>query len=131
MVLLDTHVWLWALLEPNRLPAGVRAQIEAPKVRVHLSAISVWEAMVLARKGRLQLRGEADAWVREALRRSAATMLPITHAIAIRSETLLGFAGTDPADRFLAATALEHDLTLATADTQLIDYEPVSTIAWE
>jgi len=128
MVLLDTHVWLWALLEPTRLPSSVREQIGDPEVRVHLSAISVWEVMVLARKGRVQLSGDVDSWVREALRNSSSRMLPITHTIAIRSETLPGFSGTDPADRFLVATALEHGLTLITADSELLDYEPVSTI---
>ena len=46
----------------------------------------------------------------------------------MRSEALDGFESEDPADRFLVATALEHDLTLVTADGAMRDYPPVATL---
>lgn len=57
-------------------------------------------------------------WVRDALRRSALTTVPLTHGIALRSEALEGFESADPADRLLVATALEHELVLVTADDE-------------
>lgn len=127
-LLLDTHVWLWGLLEPERLGRAARAALEDPAVVAHLSPISVWEALVLARRGRLTPRIDAGEWIRSALQTSRTTMLPVTHAIAIRSEAIPGLAGADPADRFLAATALEHGMPLLTADTALLALAALPTI---
>ena len=127
-LLLDTHVWIWRLLEPERLSARAAAALAERDHEVHLSPISVWETLVLARRGRLGLDPNPAAWVREALRRSAVIMAPVTHDVAIRSEALAGFASPDPADRFLVATALEASLVLLTADRAMLDYRPVETL---
>lgn len=127
-LLLDTHVWLWRLLEPERLSPGAEEAIADRESEVHLSPISAWETLVLARKGRLSLDPSPREWVLDALRRSAPTAMPLTHGIALRSEALDGFGSEDPADRFLVATALEHRLTLVTADGAMRDYPPVATL---
>lgn len=126
-LLLDTHVWLWRLLDPDRVSPSLDALLRDPDTGIHLSPISVWETLVLVRKGRLTLNPDPVAWINNALQRTPTTMLPLTHAIAIRSEQLDGLGSNDPADRFLVATALEHDLTLATADTTLIAYAGMPT----
>lgn len=126
-LLLDTHIWLWRLLEPDRVSSSLDALLRDPDTRVHLSPISVWETLVLVRKGRLTLDLDPVAWIEKALQRTPTTMLPLTHAIAIRSEQLDGLVSNDPADRFLIATALEHELTLATADAVLIAYTSLPT----
>lgn len=121
-LLLDTHIWLWRLLDPDRVSPSLDALLRDPDTRVHLSPISVWETLVLVRTGRLTLNPDPAAWIDKALQRTPTTMLPLTHAIAIRSEQLDGLVSNDPADRFLVATALVHELTLATADAVLIAY---------
>ncbi len=63
-----------------------------------------------------------------ALRKSATTMAPFDHEIAMRSENLPGFGSRDPADRFLVATALVHGLTLATADRAMHEFEAVPVV---
>ncbi len=126
-LLLDTHIWLWRLLDPDRVLPSLDVLLRDPDTLLHLSPISVWETLVLVRKGRLTLNPDPVAWIDKALKRTPTTMLPLTHAIAIRSEQLDGLASNDPADRFLVATALEHDLTLATADTVLIAYPGLPT----
>ena len=126
-LLLDTHIWLWRLLDPDRVSGSLDVLLRDPETLVHLSPISVWETLVLARKGRLTLNLDPVAWIDKALQRTPTTMVPLTHAIAVRSEQLDGLASNDPADRFLVATALEHDLTLATADTVLIAYPGLPT----
>src|ERR671930_2002448 len=115
-LLLDTHTWIWRLLAPDRLSAEAERAIGDRDSTLHLSPISAWETLVLARKGRLVLTPSPSEWVLDALRRSALTAAPLPHPIALRSEALEGFASDDPADRFLVATALEHDLVLVTAD---------------
>ena len=52
-LLLDTHIWLWALLEPELLAAPVRAALQAPENELWLSPVSVWEATMLAERGRV------------------------------------------------------------------------------
>jgi PIN domain nuclease of toxin-antitoxin system len=56
-LLLDTHIWIWALLDPARLSADVRAALESPDNEVWLSPISVWEALVLASEAASRCQG--------------------------------------------------------------------------
>lgn len=48
---LDTHIFLWGLLEPERLTANVVSEIESSSNEIWLSPISLWETLVLAEKG--------------------------------------------------------------------------------
>ena len=121
-ILLDTHIWVWRLLEPERLSTPLADLLADPGHQLYLSPISVWETVVLARKGRLVLEPDPAAWVHTALRKSATTMAPFDHQVALRSEDLAGFGSKDPADRFLVATALVHGLTLATADRAMHEF---------
>lgn len=127
-ILLDTHVWVWRLLEPERLSRRLEETLAEPGHELFLSPISVWETLVLARKGRLTLDPEPQSWVRTALRTSMTTTAPLTHAVVMRSEALPDFPSLDPADRFLAATALVQDLVLATADRVLRGHRPLPTL---
>ncbi|MEZ5123096.1 MAG: type II toxin-antitoxin system VapC family toxin [Solirubrobacterales bacterium] len=127
-LLLDTHVWVWRLLAPERLSDAAERAISARDNTLHLSPISTWETLVLARKGRLTLRPSPVEWVLDALRRSALMSVPLTQGIALRSETLRDFASADPADRFLVATALEHDLVLVTADGAMRAFDPLPSL---
>lgn len=127
-LLLDTHVWLWRLLAPERLSHDAERAVARRDSSLHLSPVSTWETLVLARKGRLSLYPTPTAWVLDALRRSALTAVPLSHGIALRSEALEGFESVDPADRFLVATALEHELVLVTADDAMRSFEAVETL---
>lgn len=127
-ILLDTHVWIWRLLEPERLTANLADLLGQPGHELYLSPISVWETLVLARKKRLELDPEPAAWVRTALRKSATTLAPLDHEVALRSEDLPGFASRDPADRFLVATALVHGLAVATADRAMHEFDALEVV---
>ena len=118
-LLLDTHIWLWSALDPSRLARRVRTALEDPNNERWLSSVSVWEALVLARKKRLVLEPTPEQWTRIALRDLPLKEAPLTHEVALRSETIRPTI-TDPADRFLLATALVYDLTFVTADRRLI-----------
>lgn len=127
-LLLDTHVWVWRLLAPERLSDDAERAVADSESTLHLSPVSTWETLVLARKGRLSLAPSPTEWVLDALRRSALTAVPLSHGIALRSEALKGFQSGDPADRFLVATALEHELVLVTADDAIHSFRPVATL---
>lgn len=126
-VLLDTHTWVWALRDPSRIGGRAREALRAASA-VYLSPISVWEVLVLARKGRLTLSPSPAEWVDNALRRTPAMCIPLDHHIAARSELLSGFERADPGDRFIVATAVEHDLTLLTADAWILAWPGVRTV---
>ena len=124
-LLLDTHIWLWSLEEIGRLGAGVRHAMRNPQNELWLSPISTWEALILHEKGRIHLVGDLDDWVTE----STAPFLeaPLTHEI-VRISRLLPLPQRDPADRFLAATAKVLDLTLVTADANLLGLGEIATL---
>lgn len=116
--LLDTHVWLWYLIGSPRLPQGLREAIDAALGELWLSPISVWELCVLDERGRVRLVPDPRSWVEEAFR-----LLPLEEATLNREVALASreteLAHRDPADRFLAATALVFGLTLLTVDERL------------
>lgn len=127
-LLLDTHAWLWQLTAPERLSPKASKALDDPSHELFLSPITVWETLMLADGGRVDLGPDAAGWVRVALSVSPTVMAEMTHEIAIQSRELPGFEGRDPADRFLIATALHHDLTLVTKDRRIRRHKRVSTL---
>lgn len=51
--LLDTHVWLWSLLEPTKLSVGIQAILSSSNNTLFLSPVSVWETLILIEKKRI------------------------------------------------------------------------------
>lgn len=118
-LLLDTHVWAWSLLDPDRLSRQVKAALGDPDSELWLSPVSTWEMMLLIERGRMEVDRPAAEWVREVLERVPMREAELNHAVALRSRAV-SLPHDDPADRFLAATASVYDLTLVTADRRLI-----------
>lgn len=118
-LLLDTHIFLWSILEPEKLAGPVVRELMNPSNEIWLSPISIWETAILAEKGRLTLDDEPVSWIQKALEVLPFKEAALNHAIALQSRTI-GLPHQDPADRFIAATALVYGLTLVTADKHLI-----------
>jgi len=78
-LLLDTHIWLWCLGEPQRLSRRVVRELESAESELWLSPISAWELLVLVETGRVALGGEVDAWLEDAAARLPLREAPITH----------------------------------------------------
>ena len=127
-LLLDTHIWLWYLQGNNRLSENLREIINSLDTELWLSPISVWETIVLAEKGRIELNSDPQVWVKRYLRSLDFKEARITHEIAMRSRSI-ELSHQDPADRFIAATAIELDLTLATVDKRLLGLDWLSTLS--
>ena len=117
-LLLDTHVWLWSILTPERLSRRMRETLVSQENELWLSPISLWETLLLAERGRLELDAEPHAWIHEARNAGPVAEAPLTFDVALASRTIPLPHG-DPADRFIAATAIVYGLTLATADRRL------------
>ena len=125
-LLLDTHIWLWSLREPDRLGERVQRELNDPENELWLSPLSTWEALLLHEKGRIRLHVDVPNWVRHATERFREA--PLTHEIAMAALSL-SFLHADPADRFLAATAKVLGLTLVTADRKLLGLGDIATLA--
>jgi PIN domain nuclease of toxin-antitoxin system len=116
--LLDTHIWLWSLLEPERLSRRVRQELEKSGNEFWLSPISTWELLLLLRKGLVVLNEDVVTWVAKAFRAFPLMEAPLTHEVALQTGRLK-LLHQDPADHFQAATARVFGLTLITADDRL------------
>lgn len=129
-LLLDTHIWLWSHLDPDKLGKRAKAAMENPDNRLWLSPVSVWEFLVLCARGRLKMTNSAvpTDWLDAALSRAPMQDAPLTREVAIRSRQLR-VEHEDPADRFLAATADVYELTLVTADERLLAGKGYRTLA--
>ena len=127
-LLLDTHIWLWSVLEPNRLSRRVAKEIQDSSNELWLSPISIWELVVLWQKGRMVPEEDIEAWVPKALRALPLQEAPVTYEVA-RETGRLRLPHRDPADRFLLATAKVFELTLVTADDNLLKSRAVSVLA--
>ncbi len=126
-LLLDTHIWLWSLLDPERLSEPVRDSLTGGRYQLWISPISPWEASLLIEKGRLQVDGSSPSWIRSALRAAPLREAPLTTEIALLSREI-ALPHPDPADRFLCATAQAYGLTMVTADARIIALPGLSVL---
>jgi PIN domain nuclease of toxin-antitoxin system len=125
-VLLDTHIWLWVLSDDGRLTRGLRRAINGDADRSWLSPISIWEVGLLAERSRVKLDAPLRMWVRDALARVPLREASVTNEVATTFHEI-ALRERDPADLFLAATALVYDLTLLTVDPNLTEADWVPT----
>ena len=91
--LLDTHVWLWSLLEPARLRPEAARSLASSDNEKWLSPISVWETLLLGERGRLRLEPDPEAWVRAQLQRVPVRQVQLDQEIAIQSRRLRSESG--------------------------------------
>ncbi len=124
-LLLDTHIWLWTLREPERIARRLMNELRNAENELWLSSISTWETLLLQRKGRIRLPADFHRWFAEST--SHLREAPLTHEIVIVAHQLS--LHSDPADRFLAATAKVLGLTLVTADERLLGLGDIATLA--
>jgi PIN domain nuclease of toxin-antitoxin system len=120
MVVADTHAWLFWLSGDSALSANARSVLEGAfdDDGVGVSAISVWEAAMLVKKGRLVLALPLAEVVAQCESLPGFHFLPVTPRIALASVALEPLHA-DPADRLIAATALAHTSRLITKDERL------------
>jgi len=125
-LLLDTHIWLWSLQDAKRLGRRVHYELTNSDNELWLSPISTREALTQHAKGRIRLHGDLGEWMASAT--APFREAPLTHEIALFARELK-LPHQDPADRFLAATALVLDLTVVTADSELLGLGEIATLA--
>jgi len=124
-LLLDTHIWIWSISQPQRLTRRVARELDSAQNQLWLSPISIWETLLLHRKGRLKIPEGFSTWVTRALTTTPLTEAPLTFEVADALSTI-DLPHSDPADMFLAASAKAFGLTLVTSDRNLLRTSEIS-----
>ncbi|MEI8340118.1 MAG: type II toxin-antitoxin system VapC family toxin [Verrucomicrobiota bacterium] len=120
--LIDTHIWIWWLTGQKDLPQNNRDRLDSLAKKGTppcIAAISLWEAQMLARKGRLALNIDFPEWLLMASDPGVVQILPINASVVIALDALSRRFHGDPADRMIVATAIAHQLPLMTADKSI------------
>jgi PIN domain nuclease of toxin-antitoxin system len=120
--LLDTHVWLWLLAEPDRIDGSVRSQLADERNELLLSAASSWEIAIKHQLGKLTLPSPPSTFVPERIRRSGVTPVPVDHAHALRVAAMPPHH-RDPFDRLLVAQARQGGMAMVTLDSHVAQYD--------
>src|SRR5262245_45263306 len=127
--LLDTNAWLRVIARPDELSPAARTLMNQRGILPFgLSAISIWEVTLKARKRKFELLPTTDRCLESALTRNLVQLLRIDAAIARLANELPGTFHEDPADRFIAATALQLNLAVITSDPKILAYNAVRSI---
>jgi PIN domain nuclease of toxin-antitoxin system len=127
MILLDTCVLFWLEHDPASLGPAVREALGAPATACFASAISGLELGLKVSRGLLQLPLPVAAWLRQVCQRRRIAELPVNFEIAAASADLTPIH-KDPFDRLLIATALRHNLAIATPDSVMARYPNVRVL---
>ena len=130
MIVLDTHVWVWFVSNPELLSKVSRKAIDAAilKKAIYISSISAWEVALLVANKRLVLTIPVDDWITKSERLPFFQFLPMDNSIAIKSVNLPNPLHKDPADRIIVATAITIGAPIVTKDEKLLKYPHVETI---
>lgn len=129
-LLLDTHIWVWAVHSPEKLGHAVRRELENPRNELFLSPVSIWEARHLVRRKRLRIKHSFSDWLQMVLALAPIKEAPFNFAVAVEAAGI-ELPESDPGDVFLAATASAFRLTLVTADSQFIGRSWLKTMSNE
>lgn len=127
-VLIDTHVFLWWVMDDNRLTPYIRDFIADEGNVLYLSSVSCWEMIIKAKMGRLKLPADPAKFIPDQMIENNMSGLPIqiVHALHVYS---LPDHHKDPFDRMLAAQSQVERIPIVTNDRLLADYN-IKTI-WD
>jgi PIN domain nuclease of toxin-antitoxin system len=132
VILLDTHALLWWVADRGRMGREATKSIDKALRKdemLGVSSFSVLEIALLAARGRLRLKPNADVWIEKVEALPVLAFYPVDNRIARRAVSIQ-LDTRDPADRIIVATAIEHDATLITGDKKLRACELVKTV-WD
>lgn len=121
-VLLDTHAFLWWVLEDPRLSARAQSVIEAPDNDVLVSAVSAWEIAIKSADARLDLPEPAQTYVPGRIAANGFRELDVTVEHAVRVAGLPAIH-RDPFDRLLVAQAQAELIPIISGDPTIARYD--------
>jgi len=117
-ILIDTHIYLWAISNPDHLKSHHRVELETQANMVYLSAISVAELMIKSSIGKLEINFDPVAVALE----TGFQLLSFTANDALQLKEL-PFHHKDPFDRMLITQALSNNYAIMTDDSKFSLYD--------
>ncbi|MGO8752570.1 MAG: type II toxin-antitoxin system VapC family toxin [Thermoguttaceae bacterium] len=120
-LLLDTHTFLWFILDDPRLSATARSPIEDPANDVEVSPASYWEIAIKISLGKYSLPRPYQEFMELQISTNDFRVLHIepkhTSLVAV-----MPFHHRDPFDRLLVAQAIAEGIPIISADVRLDAY---------
>jgi len=121
-ILIDTHVFVWALSAPQKVPTAAWPYLRDPHQKLLLSVASAWELAIKAARGKITLRGGVGGFVGEGCRKTGVALLGIDLAHTVEVQAL-PHHHRDPFDRMLIAQARVDDLAVLSYDRLFDAYD--------
>jgi len=130
MIVLDTHVWVWFVSNPELLSKSAKKSVDnaMEEKRILISSISAWEVALLVANGRLKLTLDVVDWIAKSEMLPFIQFIPVDNSIAVKSVNLPQPLHSDPADRIIIATANAMGAPVVTKDEKILNYPHVKTI---
>jgi PIN domain nuclease of toxin-antitoxin system len=126
MILLDTHVLVWASVATRKLSRAAESAIRRAHGDLAISAISLLELARLIAADRIERQGTVREMIDALIK--GVIVVPITAEIAALTSYLPADFPSDPADRAIATTAQAEGIPLVTADERIQACRLVKTI---
>jgi len=120
-ILLDSHVLVWAMAEPERLSPTARTCLSEGRDDIFLSLVTPWELTIKAAKGLFRFDQNIAGFLSLAREALGFTWLDIKLAHIHGLETLPPHH-SDPFDRLLIAQAAAEGLVILSADRSFSRY---------
>jgi PIN domain nuclease of toxin-antitoxin system len=114
-LLLDSHAFIWADDQPEKLSSAAKAGCENPTNELILSVASVWEMQLKIMLGKLSLRKPLRSVIEDWIQQNMILILPVSLEHIFHLDTLSRHH-KDPFDRLLIAQAMAEGLTIVTHD---------------
>ena len=116
-IIIDTHIFLWALSTPLKLSDEKRSALEDLSNSIYLSSISIAELMIKASLGKLQINFDPVEMAKE----SGFALMGFSPEAALLLKDL-PFHHKDPFDRMLIAQSLAENYPIMTDDPKIAQY---------
>jgi len=124
LLLLDTHVIVWSLMQPNELSDSIIKTINSAQENGNLllSSISLWEIAMLKAKKRINIYQPIKEFLKTIVDIDGMNIVDLSSGIAAESTLLVDDFHGDPADRIIAATAIETGAIILTRDSKILSW---------
>ncbi len=122
-LLLDTHVFIWALMDTSRLSAVVKYQMQESENEVLVSAVSFWEIAIKHSLGKLELNGLLPSEMAGIAEREMGLNLLGLDAFSAADSGTIPLLHKDPFDRMLIYQAIHSGYCMVSADKRFSEYQ--------
>lgn len=130
LLLLDTHVIVWSLMQPNELSDSIIKTINSAQENGNLllSSISLWEIAMLKAKKRINIYQPIKEFLKTIVDIDGMNIVDLSSGIAAESTLLVDDFHGDPADRIIAATAIETGAIILTRDSKILSWANLGNV---